>query len=64
MNVSSAASMVNVLAEGRAQREKAAQDRAETKLRDAQSAVATLKQMNSASSSQASEQRKAAAKQK
>lgn len=64
MNVSSATSMVNVLAEGRAQREKAAQDRAETKLRDAQSAVATLKQMNSASSSQASEQRKAAAKQK
>ncbi|WP_292230642.1 hypothetical protein [Brevundimonas sp.] len=64
MNVSSASSMVNLLAEGRAQREKAAQERAETKLRDAQSAVATLKQLNSAASSQASEQRKAAAKQR
>nr|WP_314433007.1 hypothetical protein [uncultured Brevundimonas sp.] len=64
MNVSSASSMVNLLAEGRAQREKATQERAETRLRDARSAVATLKQMNSASSSQASEQRKAAAKQR
>lgn len=64
MNVSSASSMVNLLAEGRAQREMAAQERSETKLRDARSAVATLKQMNSASSSQASEQRKAAAKQR
>lgn len=64
MNISSANFAANVLAEGRAQRAAAAQDRAETKLRDAQSAVATLKQMNSGASSQASEQRKAAAKQR
>lgn len=60
MNVSSASAMVNVLNEGRAEREKAADERSAARLRDAQSAVATLKQMNTA----ASDQKKAAAKQR
>ncbi|TFW12012.1 hypothetical protein EGY25_08120 [Brevundimonas intermedia] len=60
MNVSSASAMVNVLNEGRVQREKAADERSAARLRDAKSAVATLKQMNT----DASDQKKAAAKQR
>lgn len=60
MNVSSASAMVNVLNEGRVQREKAADERSAARLRDARSAVATLKQMNT----NASDQKKAAAKQR
>ncbi|MDQ1155356.1 hypothetical protein [Brevundimonas sp. SORGH_AS_0993] len=51
---------VNRLAEGRAERQAAENDRATTRLREAQSALATLKQRTSA----ASDARKAAAKQK
>ena len=64
MNVSSATSMTSVLAEGRVQREKQAQERAEARLRDARSAVETLKQRNTAAAKDGQEQRKAAAKQK
>jgi hypothetical protein len=64
MNLSSATSMTSVLAEGRVQREKQAQERAEARLRDARSAVETLKQRNTAAAKDAQEQRKAAAKQK
>ncbi|MFA4937888.1 hypothetical protein [Brevundimonas sp.] len=60
MNVSSASAMGNVLNEGRVQREKAADERSAARLRDAKSAVATLKQMNT----DASDQKKAAAKQR
>lgn len=56
--------MASVLADGRALREKQTQDRAEAKLRDARSAVETLKQRNTAAAKDAQEQRKAAAKQK
>lgn len=60
MNVSSASAMVNVLNEGRVQREKAADERSAARLRDAKSAVATLKQINT----HAADQKKAAAKQR
>ncbi len=60
MNVSSASAMSGVLIEGRIQREKAADERAATRLRDAKSALATLKQRTS----NASDQKKAAAKQR
>jgi hypothetical protein len=60
MNVSSANVMANVLSEGRIERQKAADERASGRLRDAQSAVAALKKMNAS----ASDQKKAAAKQR
>lgn len=56
--------MAGLLAQGRAEREKQAQARAEAKLRDARSAVETLKQRNSAAADEARDRRKAAAKQK
>jgi multidrug resistance efflux pump len=60
MNVSSANVVASVLSEGRIERQKAADERASGRLRDAQSAVAALKKMNAS----ASDQKKAAAKQR
>ena len=60
MNVVSANVMPSVLTQGRAEREKAADERSAARLRDAQAAVATLKQRNTA----ASDQKKASAKQR
>lgn len=64
MNVSTVTSMTGLLAEARIQREKQAQDRDEARLSAARTAVETLKQRNTAASSEANQQRKAMAKQK
>jgi hypothetical protein len=64
MTVSISTSMANVLAQGRAEREKLAQERSAAKLRDARSAVETLKRRNAAGADDAREERKAAAKKK
>jgi hypothetical protein len=64
MTVSISTSMANVLAQGRAEREMLAQERSAAKLRDARSAVETLKRRNAAAADDAREERKAVAKKK